>query len=262
MRKVLIGLIAIMMLLAACAGEKLTDNDQLPPPPGDDKVVQVQDAGGDTAGDAAGDTAGDTSDVKSEFESLAKKAEGATFKVTYKTTDSFSGSDGEFVMYSKGKKSRMDTKSTYEGQLMESQVFNDGDSVTMCNKDGDWTCFIMEDMGDTGNTPAEFQDEWDKPDVDVTKTSSRKVAGTTADCYEVSVTMPDGVAKQEVCVSKEGVMLYMNVETPQGTMSWEATTYSTSVSDSAFEPPAEPQDMDAMMQQMMGGGDFDPSATE
>lgn len=244
--RVMFSLLAVLLLITACAGEK-TEHNQLPPPPADDTQYQTQPLAQD-----AGNIDVSTGDEKAEFEALAKKAEGATFTVTYETSDTYSGSSGEMRMYSKGKRSRMDMSNTVNGQLIESQLYGEGDSMTQCMKqNGEWNCFILPGVGET-DMPGDFQSDWNDSDMSVTKTGTKSIAGTTANCYEVNIEVPDqGMVQQEVCVSKEGVLLSMEATTPQGTMTWKATDYSTSVSDDVFTPPAEPQDMDAMMTQMM-----------
>jgi len=72
---------------------------------------------------------------------------------------------------------------------------------------------------------------------------SRVIAGTAAKCFEVS----NAQGSAEVCYSNEGIPLYTKSTTPSGTVEMTATDYSTSVSDSVFTLPAEPQDINAMM---------------
>ena len=74
---------------------------------------------------------------------------------------------------------------------------------------------------------------------------SRKIAGMTAKCFQIS----NSQGSSEMCYSSGGVPLYTKSESNGKTYEMTATDYSTSVSDSVFVLPAEPQDINAMMAQ-------------
>ena len=84
-------------------------------------------------------------------------------------------------------------------------------------------------------------------DYDVTYGGTRDVAGTTAHCWRISYAGQD----MEECLSSEGVPLYMEISGPSMSYVMRATRYSTKVSASDFDLPAEAQDMENMAQQMM-----------
>ncbi len=75
---------------------------------------------------------------------------------------------------------------------------------------------------------------------------SRQIAGTTAKCFS----MANSQGTAELCYSKEGVPLYIKSTSDNSTFERTATEYSTSVSDSVFTLPAEPQDNQDIKAQM------------
>lgn len=262
MRNAVIALAVLAMLIAACAPAGPDGNDaQLPPAPdADDTIVQVQDGdGGDSADDDDGAALDDGRDsrtsggVKGELETLGRKLESADFKVTYRTSNTYSGESGLLKMYKKSEKTRMDMTTTVEGVTYESQQYMLPDKVVLCQKpEGGWQCLVVESTEQETGLPSDFQSEFEEPDVDIAKAGERTIAGTKAVCYRMETVVPGmGSATYEQCISGEGVLLYMESKTPDGTMKWEATEYSTSVSDSDFTPPATPQSMEEMMQAMM-----------
>lgn len=148
---------------------------------------------------------------------------------------------GEMAMYMDGE--RMRTDMDFQG--MESRTIFDGDIIT-CTKDGSWSCMkIDEDMMDESvSAPTEQVDvESNMADIEVTDMSTRTIAGVMATCF----TFVLETHKYEICYAKEGAMLYMHYEDENGKMEYVAKEYRKSVSDSDFNPPAEPQSMEDMM---------------
>ncbi len=237
MKYVLVAL-ASLLLLAACGGD--TGDDQLPPPPttdADDVIRDIQ----------------EKSQEQTALEEYLSKGKNRGFSVTYDTMDSFAGKSGELAMYVKGDNARTDVTMEVEGDRIEARQYQLAGELISCDKQETWSCMIMDFGDDAGNTPLDMQSSFEEPDVDVTKKASRTIAGATAECFLVE--FGDGMfgdMSTEQCFSEEGVLLYSEMIMPQGTIKWEATEYSLSVSDSDFEPPAEPQTMEDFLAGMMG----------
>jgi len=135
-------------------------------------------------------------------------------------------------MYSK--KGKLRTDNTVQGMETRSYMINE--EFTSCSKsDGDWTCNKLslqeEDEAD------EMQDlVKEKPeDFKVTKVSGRTIAKTKTECYKIT---SDEDAELEYCFSKEGVPLYVNMESKGMSSEQKATSYSLSVSNTDFNIPA------------------------
>jgi len=236
----LVGVVALL-LLAACSQQQLTNN-QLPPGPAANKVVtQVQEKHADK-GDA----------TKQALDAFLAKGTDVGFTVTYDTKDTFAQKTGTVVLYVQKNKTRTDITNIIEGDTIQTRQYQLADKIILCNKQGEWSCLFM-DAVQPGNTPLDIQEQFEEPDVTVTKTSTRTIAGTTAECFLIDLSGPMGAISNEQCFSKEGVMLYSEQKMQQGTIKWEATSYSTSVTASDFEPPAKPLSMEDYYAQMAGG---------
>jgi hypothetical protein len=75
-----------------------------------------------------------------------------------------------------------------------------------------------------------------------TFTSTKTIAGQTAQCYDVKPTATaGGFSTGMFCYTKDGVPLVSSFSLQTGTtISMEATNYSATVPDSDFELPATP----------------------
>jgi hypothetical protein len=78
----------------------------------------------------------------------------------------------------------------------------------------------------------------DAEDVDLVDTSHRKIAGVDATCFTVESGLAD-LGEGEVCLSDEGLLLYLSSEVNGATSVFEATSVSTDVTDADFVPPYE-----------------------
>jgi hypothetical protein len=254
MKGFLIGLICMVLLVGACTSE--TQLEELPPPPEKEDVVhQVQ-------SDQLEETIEKTEeketpiDAKADLEKIFKMAN-VEFMVEYdwRSDMGTESVNGIMKLYMKGSKMRTDSTQTFQGDTMESQTFISEEEFITCSKQGTWTCMKIE-APEMEEMPTGLQEEyeaegeafWDA--MSVFAAPDRRIAGTTAKCFLIEESLPDvGTVSQEVCYSAKGVPLYIEVKNPEGTMKQEATSYSTSVSDSSFTPPAEPQDMEDLMAQ-------------
>jgi hypothetical protein len=142
------------------------------------------------------------------------------------------------------KKFRMDFGSK-EGEMRSYMVNN---VYTTCYNQGEWSCMKIEG-NDSDNSAMESREiqkdfEEDPTQWDIGADGTKQIAGVTAQCYK----MNEHGATEFVryCFAKEGVPLYVRMESKEGVTEMEATSYSTSVSDSDFVPPAEAKDLSTM----------------
>lgn len=179
-----------------------------------------------------------------EFTDLFSMKMKLEYQVDYEMTTTTNGQTQEMQMaqYVKGDQIRSDVE--FDG--IESQTYMTGSSIISCTNDGEWMCIEMEMESSSPIDDLEEQIETNVQaghDMNVEKLPSRTVAGTSTNCFRVET--DDGSV--DYCLTKEGIPLYVESSgTSDSTtydMLMEATSYSTSVPNSAFTPPAEPSQM-------------------
>lgn len=187
-------------------------------------------------GDGDGNGAGDASDV--DLDALAEQFANATFTATYEVSGSLDGEtvDGQWTWYQQGAdRLRMDFD--YQGQA--GTMISTPDALVICADGG---CFSMG-AGDDAPFPNLGEVLTDQVDDvqteavagEIRDAGTREIAGVEAQCYEFddSTSQTTGT----VCYTDEGVLLFMESETPEGDFQMEATEFSDSVSDEDFEAP-------------------------
>jgi len=91
--------------------------------------------------------------------------------------------------------------------------------------------------------------EWVIKDIDkknITLKSSRIIAGINTKCFGI---ISESKEEAEICLSDDAIPMYEKLISDEEVNERTVKYYSTNVSDSVFELPAEPQDINAMMQQ-------------
>jgi hypothetical protein len=243
-------LVAFSIVLAGCKEDvaKQTATKSSSPSASSSGEAQASSSG---SAEADVEKASAGSDWADKFSSLAAMKKNLEFSVTYdySMVDESTNAIESYTMtqyFAKGKY-RMDSKIG----LNEMSVFMVDNKYTTCNKqDGAWQCFIMPSDEKQDDPTSHFSAIEDNPvDTDTTYEGTKSIAGTTAYCYNVRWSGQGDEGGIEACYSKEGVPLYMKTVSGASEIEMKATKYSTSVSDSDFEPPAEPMDMEAMMAQ-------------
>lgn len=143
------------------------------------------------------------------------------------------------------KKMRMDMKI----QGMEVRTYVMGDTFYSCNKADSWTCmkFTSDEEYENMDLNANFDDIDAMPqNYDISYAGTKQVAGKTAVCFTVD--HPE--AELEECFSKEGIPLYIKVGFDGEESVMEALEFSSSIPAGTFDLPAEPTDMNAMLENM------------
>jgi hypothetical protein len=205
---------AIAVLVSSCAGKEATTK-------GTESMKTEETPGGDAKGIISG--------------LIANKI--PTYMVNYDITGA--GDLSSMRIYSKSGKFRYDTVSHGNEAFLffiDRKMYSCSESPKMCVY-----------LGQQNETPKTGTEDVEKNlnSYDVVAKPSRVIAGTTAKCFELS----SGEAVSEICYSKEGIPLYTKSTSQGNIFEMTATDYSTSVSDSVFELPAEPQDINALAAQ-------------
>lgn len=244
----LAALAGLAMLFAACGGGD-DDNDS----GGDDTTATATatdsgDDGGDDGGDEEtptdggdnGDDGGDD-DVLAEIENLAGEYENVTGTVTYSfSTD---GSESTWTIYSEGDKSRTDFLSEDGGFI---SITTPEASYTCTESAGEGFCFAGDGgvgtnpfaglFGQYGSSDAILAYAELFSDIEI-DTSSEEIAGVDASCYSASGDFGTDSGSLKWCFADNGLLLLSSYQFESGTVEMQATEFSHSVPDDAFEPP-------------------------
>ena len=240
---------ALLLVLAACTSTE--------PQSGDVPDTEASDVAQDNANE---NSAVQTSDAEKEFESLFGKRN-LQWRIAYDINSAMGDqqSTSQMTQYIKGE-DRFRTDMTYEG--MESRMYFVEETYTMCTRqNGEWSCFKSEpsDAEDTVDSTAwESEYEENEENYNILADGTKVVAGVTAKCYKI-VDESNADAVVRYCFSSDGAPLYMYFSDEESTSEMIATSYSKSVSDNDFTPPAEAQDFGSMYGAggtMPAGGDF------
>ena len=178
------------------------------------------------------------------------------YMVAYDTTISGDGQPdytAKMTYYLKGEdKLRMDTFANIPG-AGDSRFYKISGDFIMCNKQGaDWSCIKMP-QSDASKDPKKQTEEIQKniQASEITQLPDRVIAGVTAKCYKMIVTVNTDEAKKSgmssfdsiYCVSADGVLLFSDSKNNNMHIVQEATSYVKGVADSDFVPPATPKDL-------------------
>ncbi len=195
------------------------------------------------AGTSADGSFSDAADAKTELKNIFSKKDNLEHIVSY--TRKITGlEDVVMTQYTKEGNIRIDN---VVGGL-ESRAYIKGLEMYACSKVPEgWLCFGFETPEDIDYQHMDYLDE-DHEAYNVMYLEKRTIAGASAQCYKMEGTQDNSYF--EYCYSSDNIPLYIKiVSSEQGTTVTEmiATSYSTSVSDSDFELPAEPMKMNSMM---------------
>lgn len=237
-------LISIVVLATACGGGGASTS-------GAATATAAATAGGGTIAtpapaSAAPATAAPTAKPLS-FLDLVGAAKTASYKVTYKWTGTGQGQSiaAEQTWYVMGANSRFD----FSGPEGSISMFDLKDGAYMCvSAPGQAvTCLgpTPKDVALQGNQGAAFSLQIeDKPDqFDPTFEGVRTIAGQSAQCFGVKekpVAGALGLDTGRICYASNGVPLLMESKGAGFDMTFEATAFSTSVTDADFRLPATP----------------------
>lgn len=254
-RLVTILAVALLVVASACSGG---DDGEEPSPTSEPSGSQsdataTPDSGGSgetpttsantpTAAPTTGG-GGMTDDLAGQMQEILKDADKVEYVVTYETNAEFEGGKyvGTTTMYEGGERSRTDFALEFGGQQIVGASITTPEKSYFCgDQDGEKVCFefpadqesIFPDPSEQfSDTVDQFGDNSDQ--YSISAAPGRTIAGQSAICFEVEG--PEGTGT--VCFSKDGVLLFMDMDSPDGKFSMEATEYRLGVTDEDFEPP-------------------------
>ncbi|HEX4744720.1 MAG TPA: hypothetical protein VFW12_08635 [Candidatus Limnocylindria bacterium] len=241
MRRSLFPAAIVLLAAAACGGGGASTS-------GTTTATPAASAAATTAGTTAPATASPAATAKApSFLDLVGAAKTASYKVTYKWTGTGQGQAiaAEQTWYVMGASSRFD----FSGPEGSISLFDLKDGAYMCiTAPGQpATCLgpTPKDAALQGNQGAAFSLQVeDKPDqFDPTFEGVRTIAGQSAQCFglkEKVVSATPGLDSGRICYAANGVPLLMESKGAGFDMTFEATAFSTNVTDADFRLPAPP----------------------
>ncbi len=197
-----------------------------------------------------------TSSQKAPFEFSKIFLKTTSFRVTYDLLENLK-KEGSVSLYLKGDKRRFDVSRGKDQAI----IINLPDKTILCTKQEQWQCFEIptakpkpgeyEGAPPVNDPVSEGKERFKKPVYNGT----RKYAGKTCYCYyvtssenrKISGKNVQGTVTVEICVTSEGIpAYYLNLWKSKDGKTTErydiiAKTITTTVPDSVFNPPAEPQ---------------------
>jgi hypothetical protein len=187
-------------------------------------------------------------DARSDFEAAIGDGVG-TYKVVYDIRTETDGKvyTGVMTQYMKGaEKMRIDN--TAEGA--DTRMYLVDETTTICSKTGSsWSCFASNpDDAEQYETESPQEAVEENDDAVITHDGSMSLAGVTADCWKM--VYEDGTARY--CIY-DGVPLYIHSEVDGNESELKAQSFTKTVKDSDFVPPAEPSEYPTMPS---GYGDY------
>ena len=243
----IIGAAIAVLAVAACGGGDDNTSSNTPAASSSNGSGATGSSATNTAEATAGST--DSNDVLDQLAALGNDIDQVTGKVSYNVTDA-DGSTSTFTLYAKPPKSRIDSTDSSDNSTTsfietEDASYTCESTSNSCLKTpatsgssaglGLFGAFFSPEYVDALVSAARAQG------IDVQK-SSENIAGTDADCY--SGTETDGTFGK-FCFGN-GLMLYTETTDSSGTTKLEATSFSSDVSDSDFEPPYPVTDLSSI----------------
>lgn len=219
---------AALLFGAACSGDDGDAEDDA------DSTATSASDGTSTAGAAT--ESGGSSDV--DLGALGEQFGSAKFNVVYTITAP--GMDGEWhwIQDPAGPRSRIEI--TQGGTVFT--IIVTPEQTLMCQEGA---CFALDAVaGMIPDLGAQIEDIGTEASTgSVEDAGSREIAGQDTDCYAFSGTEGGAQGTGTVCVTDDGVPLFMETTTTEGGFSLQATSYSTDVSDADFEAPFPVQEL-------------------
>jgi hypothetical protein len=237
-RRISIGKAALVALVAsvaivgyACGGGGDNDGDSS----GDDNgpsatQTPADTGGGDNTTGSVTATAAEQATATSTSDANLPPAKG---KVTYTYDDTKADgtpSSGTFTVYTDPPNVRSDTTES-DGTL--TVVIETPDATYFCAGSSS-SCYLSSDTGNLESLFLIYRDWFATAQEQGISLTESSIAGTDAFCYSGE----DNGETNTICISDDSLLLSLDGTLHDGTKShWLATSYSTDVSDSDFEPP-------------------------
>jgi hypothetical protein len=173
-----------------------------------------------------------------KFKSYLTSKSTTSWKIAYDMTASAAGTttSGKMMQYMKGSQFRTD----FTSAGIESQTYVADDQYTTCMKQGtSWNCYKSDMTDNTKEMESDIAKDNSK--YTITSDGTKMVAGVNTECYKIISLEPKMTSKY--CIAADGAPLYVKTELPQAISELTATSYSKSVSEADFVPPAAAKDL-------------------
>jgi hypothetical protein len=247
MKLIALGIV-LALFIVACSSEQppLNQETTLDTPIVKETQTVNQDAPKETVADG----------VAEKFKSLLNQKRSVSWKINYDMNTKAQGyaTSGKMTQYFKGDDFRTD----FTTQGVESRSYFKDDVFTTCTKmGGSWNCFKSEPQKEM--TPENIEEALVRDDSDyvITADGTKIIAGVTTDCYKVISAKDEVTARY--CLASDGAPLHITTQAPEVTAELTATSYSKTVTDADFVPPAAAKDVGSMTAPA-GGSSDDPCA--
>ena len=179
-----------------------------------------------------------------DLKALGAKSADVVAAVIYKYRAELKGQtaqtvEGEWVLVRRPPDVRFEAAPSGAGRTI---IISVGGKRHVCTSNGKEQCLTSAEVG--RDPIADLAPFFDVPrqvaaspaEVSLVGRSERTIAGHDASCFTTSAGLV-GVGESPMCLSGEGIILFLSMETSQGTFTFEATSVSKDVTDEDFKPP-------------------------
>lgn len=222
--RVAIPLLGAALLFGACAGDDDGDAGSTATTTSTSSTSTAT-----TAETAATEAPGSDDGDGGAFADLTAGFSSASFNVVYQVTGQ--GMDGEWHWVQDGDGGRMRLEMSQAGQPLV--LITTPEDTLMCMEG---SCLSMgaldESLPDLGDLIEESNNAASGGTVE--PAGSREIAGASTECYDFT---DDAGNSGSTCITEDGVPLFLETQSAEGSVTLEATSYSSDVSDADFEAP-------------------------
>jgi len=158
-----------------------------------------------------GEASAGASAMGTAFVQLMEKNPG--FRADYRVSSNLDGEDGSTAVtwVYQGNRKRIDTDVLSDLGIVSSKIFETGKETIICDTTIEWSCVSVE----AGNVESEF-DKLKKVaarigDYEVIALPTKNLLGQKTQCFSVGDKEGAGTESYEVCLTQDGVPLYVHV---------------------------------------------------
>ena len=179
-----------------------------------------------------------------DLKALGAKSADVVAAVTYKYRAELKGQtaqtvEGEWVLVRRSPDVRFEVAPSGAGRTII--ISSRGKRYVCTSANGKEQCLATAEVGQPIADLAPFFDvprqvAASPAEVSLVGRSQRTIAGHDASCFTTSAGLV-GVGESPMCLSVEGIILFLSMETSQGTFTFEAVSVSQDVTDEDFKPP-------------------------
>src|SRR3989338_3874322 len=254
MKYLILGLLCVLLLFGCVSNEDATKSGESDIKNGTKENKDAMQGDKGTEGQQGGET--ESADPVSDLMNFLNPGSSTAWKVDYDFVSTVRGqtSSSGMTQYRKGD-SKLRTDLSGQGYVVRTYILSD-QSYSCSQQAGVWSCtsFSSEELSGPSSDPQSDLEDLSK--YEINSLPDKSVAGVQAKCFSVK----DESVTSMYCFSQEGVLLYLESKGVVGgapvDLRMEAKSYTTQVSDSDFELPAEPQELGSDWSDLGGGQDL------